>query len=91
MEDALGGSVGSASLKLRDRVLKDGKVLPNSIIDVSKFMDSQVDVNLMDDCAKELVSVWETKCVFLLSCFVLIEFTRIYRPIDSCIKSLPKS
>ena len=56
MEDALGGSVGSASLKLRDRVLKDGKVLPNSIIDVSKFMDSQVDVNLMDDCAKELVS-----------------------------------
>ena len=56
MEDALGGSIGSASLKLRDRVLKDGKVLPNSIIDVSKFMDSQVDVNLMDDCAKELVS-----------------------------------
>ena len=61
MEDALGGSVGSASLKLRDRVLKDGKVLPNSIIDVSKFMDSQVDVNLMDDCAKELVSVWESE------------------------------
>lgn len=61
MEDALGGSVGSASLKLRDRVLKDGKVLPNSIIDVSKFMDSQVDVNLMDDCAKELVSVWENE------------------------------
>ena len=64
MEDALGGSVGSASLKLRDRVLKDGKVLPNSIIDVSKFMDSQVDVNLMDDCAKELVSVWENEMCF---------------------------
>jgi len=51
-----GGMLGTASLKLRDRVLKDGKVLPNDIIDVSKFMDSQVDVNLMDECAKELVS-----------------------------------
>jgi hypothetical protein len=46
---------GKASTKLRDRVLKEGKVLPNSIIDVSTFMDSQVDVNLMDECAKELV------------------------------------
>jgi hypothetical protein len=55
MDDVLGGTLGSASLKLRDRVLKDGKVLPNSIIDVSGFMDSRVDVNLMDDCAKELV------------------------------------
>lgn len=55
MEDALGGSLGTASLKLRDRVLKDGRVLPNDIIDVSKFMDSLVDVNLMDECAKELV------------------------------------
>eukprot|EP00523_Entomoneis_sp_CCMP467_P001452 CAMPEP_0168743658 /NCGR_PEP_ID=MMETSP0724-20121128/13691_1 /TAXON_ID=265536 /ORGANISM="Amphiprora sp., Strain CCMP467" /LENGTH=796 /DNA_ID=CAMNT_0008791297 /DNA_START=216 /DNA_END=2606 /DNA_ORIENTATION=+ len=45
---------GPASLKLRDRVLKEGKVLPNDIIDVSAFMDSKVDVNLMDECAKEL-------------------------------------
>jgi len=43
-----------ATVKLRDRVLKDGRVLPNDIIDVSAFMDSKVDVNLMDDCAKEL-------------------------------------
>lgn len=50
------GAYGGASLKLRDRVLKEGKVLPNEIIDVSSFMDSKVDVNLMDDCAKELVS-----------------------------------
>jgi hypothetical protein len=57
MQEVLGGSLGSASLKLRDRVLKDGKVLPNSIIDVSTFMDAQVDVNLMDDCAKELVNI----------------------------------
>eukprot|EP00980_Cylindrotheca_fusiformis_P001157 scaffold320_cov122-Cylindrotheca_fusiformis.AAC.2 len=59
MQDALdGGSLGPASLKLRDRVLKDGKVLPNNIIDVSTFMDSQVDVNLMDECGKELVSIF---------------------------------
>lgn len=54
--DEVAGSYGGASLKLRDRVLKEGKVLPNDIIDVSAFMDSKVDVNLMDDCAKELVS-----------------------------------
>ena len=56
MDEAMGISSGGASMKLRDRVLKDAKVLPNDIIDVSRFMDSQVDVNLMDDCAKELVS-----------------------------------
>jgi xanthine phosphoribosyltransferase len=56
MDGALyGASIpGNASVKLRDRVLKDGKILPNDIIDVSKFMDSQVDVNLMDECAQEL-------------------------------------
>jgi xanthine phosphoribosyltransferase len=56
MDDAIYGMAtpGSASMKLRDRVLRDGRVLPNDIIDVSAFMDSQVDVNLMDDCAKEL-------------------------------------
>ena len=56
MNDALFGdsSLGAASVKLRDRVLKDGKVLPNDIIDVSKFMDSKVDVDLMDACAQEL-------------------------------------
>jgi hypothetical protein len=59
--DVAMGSVGGASMKLRDRVLKDGKVLPNDIIDVSTFMDSQVDVNLMDDCALELVSITCTR------------------------------
>jgi xanthine phosphoribosyltransferase len=44
----------AASMKLRDRVLKEGRVLPNDIIDVSRFMDSMVDVELMDECAKEL-------------------------------------
>ncbi|GAX10514.1 hypothetical protein FisN_21Lh220 [Fistulifera solaris] len=53
MEESLKG-YGTARVKLRDRVLKEGRVLPNDIVDVSSFMDSMVDVNLMDDCAKEL-------------------------------------
>lgn len=44
----------TAQVKLRDRVLKEGRVLPNDIVDVSAFMDSMVDVNLMDSCAKDL-------------------------------------
>mmetsp|Transcript_17687 Transcript_17687/g.27293 ORF Transcript_17687/g.27293 Transcript_17687/m.27293 type:complete len:716 (+) Transcript_17687:204-2351(+) len=51
-----GSSTTTPSTKLRDRVLKEGKVLPNDIIDVSTFMDSQVDVELMDECAKELAN-----------------------------------
>ena len=47
-------SFGGASVRLRDRVLKEGRVLPNDIVDVSSFMDSMVDVELMDQCAKEL-------------------------------------
>ena len=47
------------TLKLRDTVLKHGKVLPNDIVDVSAFMDSMVDVNLMDDCAMELAKRFE--------------------------------
>ncbi|KAL7566168.1 hypothetical protein ACA910_011243 [Epithemia clementina (nom. ined.)] len=50
------GGLGTASVKLRDRVLKEGRVLPNDIIDVSAFMDSKVDVNLMDYCAEELAN-----------------------------------
>jgi hypothetical protein len=57
VREAMGG-YGDATLKLRDRVLKEGKVLPNDIIDVSAFMDSMVDVNLMDECGKELVRLY---------------------------------
>lgn len=49
-----GGSYSDVSIKLRDRVLKEAKVLPNEIIDVSSFMDAFVDVDLMDECGKEL-------------------------------------
>jgi xanthine phosphoribosyltransferase len=55
LSQAMSG-IDGASMKLRDRVLKEGKVLPNDIIDVSAFMDSKIDVNLMDECAEELAS-----------------------------------
>ena len=96
MEDVVGGSLGPASTKLRDRVLKDARVLPNKIIDVSKFMDSQVDVNLMDDCAQELVSdmLYELTSSLALSNLLShldksLPFP--YRPLDSCKTDLPRS
>lgn len=46
--------MSSVSIKLRDRVLKEAKVLPNDIIDVSRFMDAYVDVDLMDECGEDL-------------------------------------
>lgn len=54
-----GGDCSDASLKLRDRVLKEAKVLPNDIIDVSSFMDAFVDVDLMDQCGKELAKQFD--------------------------------
>lgn len=56
---AMSGNESRVSIQLRDRILKEGKVLPNNIIDVSAFMDSMVDVNLMDDCAQELSNRFE--------------------------------
>ena len=40
--------------RLKESLLKHGRVLPNNILDVSAFMDSMVDVDLMDACATEL-------------------------------------
>jgi len=59
VREAMNGSESRVSIKLRDRVLKEAKVLPNNIVDVSAFMDSMVDVNLMDECAKELSDRFE--------------------------------
>ena len=67
------GGIDSAVKNLRDRVLKDGKVLPNDIVDVSNFMDSMVDVNLMDECAKALVSPALFESLFLFSFFPLLK------------------
>jgi len=60
VREIMAGSDSKVSMKLRDRILKEGKVLPNNIIDVSAFMDSMVDVNLMDECAKELSNRFES-------------------------------
>jgi Adenine/guanine phosphoribosyltransferases and related PRPP-binding proteins len=60
VRDAMNGNESRISMQLRDRILKEGKVLPNNIVDVSAFMDSMVDVNLMDDCAKELSKRFES-------------------------------
>lgn len=59
VRDAMHGNESRVSMQLRDRILKEGKVLPNNIVDVSAFMDSMVDVNLMDDCGKELSKRFE--------------------------------
>jgi xanthine phosphoribosyltransferase len=59
VRDAMSGNESRVSIQLRDRILKEGKVLPNNIVDVSNFMDSMVDVNLMDACAKELSNRFE--------------------------------
>mmetsp|Transcript_3887 Transcript_3887/g.7472 ORF Transcript_3887/g.7472 Transcript_3887/m.7472 type:complete len:785 (-) Transcript_3887:63-2417(-) len=60
VRDAMHRNESRVSKQLRDRILKEGKVLPNNIVDVSAFMDSMVDVNLMDDCAKELSKRFES-------------------------------
>eukprot|EP00639_Heterosigma_akashiwo_P007639 CAMPEP_0194594330 /NCGR_PEP_ID=MMETSP0292-20121207/24160_1 /TAXON_ID=39354 /ORGANISM="Heterosigma akashiwo, Strain CCMP2393" /LENGTH=783 /DNA_ID=CAMNT_0039453701 /DNA_START=63 /DNA_END=2414 /DNA_ORIENTATION=- len=44
----------AAAQLLRERILRDARALPNGIIDVSAFLDSNVDVNLMEECAEEL-------------------------------------
>ena len=54
VNSATGGYSSAAGIKLRDRVLKEAKVLPNDIVDVSSFMDAFVDVDLMDQCGKDL-------------------------------------
>mmetsp|Transcript_29951 Transcript_29951/g.59902 ORF Transcript_29951/g.59902 Transcript_29951/m.59902 type:complete len:773 (-) Transcript_29951:79-2397(-) len=63
-----GGTLSSASIKLRDRVLKEAKVLPNDIIDVSSFMDACVDVGLMDECGRDLAErFFDTKPTKILT------------------------
>jgi xanthine phosphoribosyltransferase len=44
---------------LRDRILKEGRVLPNNIIDVSSFMETTLDMDLMEECAAELAARFE--------------------------------
>ena len=92
MQEALGESkTNKARMNLRDRVLKEGRVLPNDIIDVSAFMDSKVDVNLMDECASDLANRFSkhrpTKILTVATTgtFILLCFLPIYIYIYICI------
>ena len=40
---------------LKDRILKDGKCYPGGILKVDKFINHQMDPNLMKQCAVELI------------------------------------
>lgn len=43
---------------LRDRILKDGKVLGNGILKVDGFINHQVDPKLMDACGEALAAIF---------------------------------
>ncbi len=38
---------------LEERIVKDGKILPGNVLKVDSFLNHQIDVNLIDDCAEE--------------------------------------
>lgn len=38
---------------LKDRILKDGKILPGNVLKVDSFLNHQIDVNLLAACADE--------------------------------------
>ena len=38
---------------LKQRILKDGEVMPGDVLRVDSFLNHQVDVNLVSECAKE--------------------------------------
>jgi len=38
---------------LEDRIVKDGKILPGNVLKVDSFLNHQIDVKLIAECAKE--------------------------------------
>lgn len=38
---------------LEDRIVKDGKILPGNVLKVDSFLNHQIDVNLITECADE--------------------------------------
>jgi hypothetical protein len=62
--DGVGGYYYGASM-LRDRILQQGRVLPNGIIDVSAFMESYVDMvsAAIDDITITTVRICEETCI----------------------------
>lgn len=43
---------------LKERILKEGKVLGNGILKVDSFVNHQVDPNLMDECGREFARLF---------------------------------
>lgn len=48
---------------LEDRILKDAKVLPGGILKVDSFLNQQIDVDLLEECAKEWYKIFENEGV----------------------------
>ncbi len=52
--------------QLKDRIIKEGKVLPGSIIKVDGFLNHRVDVKLMQDIADEFAHYFDLRQVTLV-------------------------
>jgi len=49
--------------KLKDRILKDGKVLPGNVIKVDGFLNHRIDPSFMRELAREICSRFDTEGV----------------------------
>lgn len=52
--------------QLKERIRKEGKVLPGNIIKVDGFLNHRVDVRLMEDIAAEFAKYFDTKDITMV-------------------------
>ncbi len=52
-------SLNSNSCSLKDRIIKEGKVLPGNIIKVDGFLNHRVDTTLMEEIAKQFAEIFD--------------------------------
>ena len=52
--------------QLKERIRKEGKVLPGNIIKVDGFLNHRVDVRLMEDIAAEFARYFDTKGITMV-------------------------
>lgn len=52
--------------QLKERIRKEGKVLPGNIIKVDGFLNHRVDVRLMEDIAAEFAKYFDTKGITMV-------------------------
>ena len=68
-EESSSSRSGSAAKRLASRVLKDGVVTSDGFLSLSKFIGgSNVDVSLLDECAKELSRFYENSRITKIVC-----------------------